>query len=757
MATLASVPPILTPTVGRLRLARVTPRFLGAASAVALGAVALPAVAQQTGPAAQLPPISVEGDKPAGADPAVDYRVERVQSPKFTEPLLDVPQTINVVPQSVIEERASTTLRDVLRTVPGVTANAGEGGTQGDNFRIRGFAANTDMFVDGMRDLSQTTRDPFNLEQVEIFKGPSSSYTGRGSTGGSLNQVSKSAKRENFQNGSLTLGTDATKRATMDLNQSLDGWMGLDGAAIRLNAMGHMSEVEGRDYIEQNRWGFAPTVSLGMNKPTRLTLSYFHMSRDDTPDYGLPLLNGKVVSGTKRTGNYGLLNVETDETETDVGTVKFEHDFGDDYTLRNQLRYGVDTRYAIVSPPRINAFTVANGLSTHNASNAANLTSSSTNGANGGNAAGRDSTNELLINQTDLTSRFDTGFAGHTLVTGIELARETYTNAAFSYTGVPATSLYNPNPFGANGTRAKGTATDTEALSTALYAFDTVKLGEQWELVGGLRWDYFDAETTSVTAANAGSKASRIDRNISYRAAVVYKPIEITSIYVSHGTSFNPSAEALSLSTSATSTSSAMVAPEKNKSYEIGNKWDVLDKKLSLTAAAFRTIKTNARTDDGLSSTSDPVVLEGEQRVHGLEFGATGAITDKWKVYTGYTYMSSRIESSKNLAEVGNPIAGVPRHSYSLWTTYQLPADFEVGMGATHVGRRTAGNSVPYYVDDYTVFDAMVGYHLTKNVDLQLNILNLADEFYLEQVHAGGRHAVPGAGRTALFTTSFKF
>lgn len=753
-----SVSQVPFPTIGRLRLARVSPRVLTAA---ALAAAAFPAAAQQQpnpqNPA-QLPAISVEGQKPAVADPAVDYKIDRVQSGKYTEPLLDTPQTINVIPQSVIEERASTTLRDVLRVVPGITAGAGEGGgAQGDNFKIRGFAANNDMFVDGMRDMAQTTRDPFNLEQVEIFKGPASSYTGRGSTGGSLNQVSKSAKRENFQNGSLTVGTDNTLRGTVDINQSLDGWMGLDGAAIRLNAMGHTSEVEGRDYIEQNRWGFAPTISLGMNKPTRVTFNYFHLSRDDTPDYGLPLLDGKVVPGTRKTGNYGLLNVETDEGETDVATFKIEHDINDSFMLRNQMRYGVDTRYAIVSPPRINAFTVANGLSTHNASNAANLGTSSTNGANGGNASGRDSKNELLINQTDLTSRFDTGFASHTLVSGVELARETYTNAAFSYAGVPATSLYNPNPFGANGTYTRGTTTDTEAYSAALYLTDTIKLGPQWELVGGIRWDYFDAETTSVTAANAGTTGSRIDRNVSYRGAVVYKPLDITSIYVSYGTSFNPSAEALSLAAAANSTSSSLVAPEKNKSYEIGNKWEVFDKKLALNAAVFRTEKTNARTDDGVQATTDPVVLEGEQRVDGVELSATGAITSKWKVYTGYTYMSSRIESSKNPLEVGNPIAGVPRHSVSLWTTYQLPSDFEAGFGATHVGRRTAGNAAPYYVDNYTVFDAMVGYHLTKNVDLQLNVLNLTDEFYLEQVHGGGRHAVPGAGRTALLTTSLKF
>lgn len=735
-----------SPTVGRLRLTRISPRMLTAASAAALAAASLPAAAQQQTSPAQLPAISVEGQKPAVADPAVDYKIDRVQSPKITEPLLDVPQTINVVPQSVIEERAATTLKDVIRTAPGITALGGEGGgAQGDNFRIRGFAANNDMTLDGMRDMAQTTRDPFNLEQVEIFKGPSSSYTGRGSTGGTLNQVSKTAKRNAFQNADITVGTNDTLRATADINQPLDGWLGLDGAALRLNAMGHQSEVEGRDLIENERWGFAPTLALGMNKPTRLTISYFHLSQDNKPDYGLPLINGRVPDQARKSGYYGLYNIETEQTETDVGTVLFEHEFNDTYTLRNQLRYGEDLRYMIVSPPRITAAQLAAGTFGHNL------------GTNPANASGRDSKNTLLINQTDVTSRFDTGFANHTLVAGVELSRETYRNAAFSYTGgIPLGNLANPNPYQFYGSYTRGALAQVETQGAAIYAFDTIKLGPQWELVGGLRGDYFDAHSDSTAATGVTTSLGRTDKELSYRAGLVYKPEENGSVYVSYGTSFNPSAEGLALSNALTNAANVNVAPETNVSYEVGTKWDVLDKKLNLTAALFRTEKTNARTEDP-NNALDQIVLEGEQRVDGVEFGATGAITDKWKIYTGYTYMTSEVTKSKNRAELGAKVGQVPNHTFTLWTTYQLPADFTVGFGAQYVGQRAISTTNQNDLSGYTVFDAMLSYQLTKNVDLQLNILNLTDEFYLETVHPGGGHGTPGGGRTALLTTSFKF
>ena len=715
-----------------------------------------PALAQSDeGNSVQLPQVSVEGRQ---AGPSADYKVNEPTLPKFTEPLLDTPQTINVVPKQIIEERGATTLRDVLRNVPGITINAGEGGgPQGDNLRIRGFASNNDLFLDGMRDISQTSRDPFNLQEVEVLKGPSSIAFGRGSTGGIVNQVSKTPYVTSpFYDGAVTVGTDMTKRATIDLNQPLTDGISLGGAALRLNAMVHDSEVAGRDEIENSRWGIAPSLTVGQNTSTRATLSYFHLDQDNVPDYGLPLINGRVPDGIDRGNYYGLKRIETERTKNDIGTLKVEHDINDSLMLRSQFRYEYDTRYSIVSPPRASAFSLANGLVTHNASNAATLAA-----ANNGNAPGRDSYNELMINQTDLTSRFGTFGVEHALVTGIELSREVFDNNAFSYTGIPAASATAPNPNAPFGTRTPGTASHVSADTVGLYAIDTIKLTEQWEVVGGVRWDRFDASSTATTAAGVTTDLSRTDEMTSWRGAVVYKPQQNGTIYVSYGTSFNPSAEALSLSVDTgsganPSANSANLPPEKNETYEIGTKWEVLDRKLLVTAAVFRILKTNARTQDPLDP-NDFTVLDGEQRVDGFEVGAVGRLTRDWQIFAGYTYLNGKVTKSKNAAEVGNQTANTPHHNIAAWTTYDLTERFQVGFGTQYVSERAISTTNTNELPSYWLFDAMLGYRLAENVDLRLNVLNLTDEFYIDRVHGGGGHGVPGPGRTVLLTTAFHF
>ena len=232
--------------------------------------------------------ITLELRGPSGAvEVTATAPVVTVSSPKYTGPLRTVPQTITVIPQTVIEEQGATTLRDVLRNVPGLTMTAGEGGTPaGDNLTLRGFSARNDLFVDGVRDMGPTSRDPFNIEQVEVVKGPGSAFSGRGSTGGTINLVSKSPSLTPFYGGTLNFGNDETKRATVDVNLPVKA-LG-DRAAFRLNLLGHDSEVAGRDAVENRRWGAAPSLTLGLSAQTRLTLSYFIMEQDNLPDYGIP-------------------------------------------------------------------------------------------------------------------------------------------------------------------------------------------------------------------------------------------------------------------------------------------------------------------------------------------------------------------------------------------------------------------------------------------------------------------------------------
>jgi catecholate siderophore receptor len=699
-----------------------------ACSALALVTVCAAAAAAQAQGTAQapveLPAVSVEGQTPA----ADSYKPENSASPKFPEPLLDTPRTITVIPKAVIEQRGATSMTEVLRTVPGISLGAGEGGiAAGDRTFIRGYDARGDLFVDGARDFGAYFRDPFNLEQVEILKGPASAYTGRGSTGGSINQISKTPREESFYSGALTLGTDLTRRATIDFNQAVS-----EGVAVRLNAMGHDAEVAGRDDVEQQRWGVAPSITFGLGRPTQVTASYFHLNQDNIPDYGHPFdpATGKPVN-VDRDNFYGLVNRDFDEAQADIGTLRLDHELNDMFKFRNQTRYGQTTRNFIVSKPEYAA-----GASTVTRANRS-----------------RDSEDTILLNQSDLTSVFDTGFINHTLVAGIELSRETSENRNRAPTtgSLPAADLFDPNPgdpFSVNPAFS-GARSEAQVDTVGVYAFDTLKLNEQWELVGGLRWDRFATDSTSIATNGVATEFNRVDKTLNGQGAIVYKPVPNGSVYVSYGTSSNPSAEFLTLAAN-----NANTEPEKTRSYEIGTKWDLFGNLLSATAAIFRTEKTNARITDPLGGTA--LVLDGEQRVDGFEVGLSGSITDRWKVFGGYTYLKSEIIKAATPAEVGKEFPNIAPHNLSLWTTYDLTEYVGVGFGATYQDRRYANTLNDRVLPDYWRFDAMASYQLTEHVGLRLNLLNLTDETIYDSTH-NGQHALVAPGRTALLTAVFNY
>ncbi len=672
-----------------------------------------------------MPPVNVEAERN-------NYQVDKASSPKFTEPLLDTPRTITIIPKEVIRERGALSVTDVLRTVPGISLGAGEGGiAAGDRTFIRGYEARGDSFVDGARDLGAYFRDPFNIEQIEVLKGPGSSYAGRGSTGGLINYVTKAPQKDDFAIGALTFGTDQTKRGTVDVNKVVDN------VGLRFNAMYHDSEVAGRDAVTQNRWGVAPSVTMGMDRDTRLTLSYYHFVGNNLPDYGHPFntSTGRPID-VDRDNFYGLKKRDYDDAYADALTARVEHDFSEDFKLRNQTRFGIVDRNFLVTKPE---YTPGQSVVVRSVRT-------------------RDTHDTALVNQTDVTSKFDTGFIKHTLVTGLEVSNEESKGLTRgpNNASLPAANFFHPNPndpfsFAPSYT---GAGTNVEMTTIGVYAFDTMKLSEQWEITGGLRWDHVDTDFTSIATNGAETPLGRIDKTLSYNAGIVYKPVPIGSIYVAYGTSFNPSAEFQSLST-ATTTNDATVntPPEKNRSYEIGTKWDVLKQRLSLTAAIFRTEKTNARINDPFGTDQ---VLDGKNRVDGVELGFAGNITDKWKAFGGYTYLDSKIVKSATPAEVGKEFANIAPHNFSLWTTYQITDDIGVGGGATYASARYANNTNTLSLPNYWRFDAMASYRLTENVDLQLNVLNLTNEFYYDSTH-NGQHALVAPGRSALLTTTARF
>ena len=687
-------------------------------------AVPASAVAQEAPPAStgggpvQMSPISVEADSPG-------YKPGPVQSPKYSGPLRDIPQSITVVPKEVIQERGATSVTEILRTQPGISLGAGEGGTPlGDRAFIRGFDARTDMFVDGARDFGGFFRDPFNVEQVEIAKGPGSVYSGRGSTGGTINLVSKKPFQRNSYNGSVTFGTDLTKRATVDVNQSLAPY-GIDGAAIRLNGMVHDADVAGRDEADVMRWGIAPSITFGLDGPTQLTLSYYHLSQDNLPDYGHPFDpdTGAPVD-VDRDNFYGLPARDLDKVENDLVTAEITHRVNQSWSLNNQARFGRTSKDFIVTKPEYTA-------------GAATVTRDD---------RSRDSIDTILINQTNVTGKFDTGWAGHNLTAGIELVRETSANRGRSIDDATDADLFNPNPDDPYNGAITSAATRAESttLTGAIYAFDTVNLGKYFDLVGGARWDNFNTNYENA----AGDEFDRFDSAVTWRVGGVYKPLPYGSIYFAYGTSINPSSEGLTLSAS-----NDALEPEESETYELGTKWDLFDERLSVNAAVFRTNKTNART----TAPGDTVtVLAGEQRVDGVEIGVAGNVTDQWRLYGGYTFLNSEIESSRNEAEVGNRFANIAPHSFSLWSVYQFTPQIDGGFGAQYVARRYANNANTRWLPSYWRFDATVGYKFNEHVDFRINALNLTDETYYDSTH-NGQHALVAPGRSVLVTTNVKF
>lgn len=707
---------------------------------------------QAQGDAVELGSVTVKGQQNEG------YKVDSASSPKYTAPLLDTPQTITVVSAEVIKEQNALSLRQVLSNVSGITFGAGEGGNYGDSINIRGFSATNNLMVDGLRDSANMTRsDMFNLEMVEVVKGPSSVYAGAGATAGSINMVSKTPSlraRNNLQAG---IGTDGYHRLAADINQPLDG---IDGAAFRLNLMAHENDVAGREQINYERWGIAPSVAFGLGTPTRLTLSYLHQSDQNLPEYGLPAIAGKVLNGVDRDDYFGFRNIDTEEVDVDSFTVKLEHDFNDLLSLNSIARYSeVDNRTVTT---RSYVQTVGAGIGPGQFK------------YRSGSGNGRDTTSKLAINQTNLVWNFATGFIEHNLVTGFEVSRETIDKTNFS-NNLDLTTAYeldNPPGYYVGPRHKTDTSTlDAELTDHALYVFDTLALSEQWDLTLGARWERYEGNNdTHTIATDSDVELESSDEMLSGRVGLAYKPVENGTLYVAWGNSYNPSAQNLATTGTGLNVGNQSLDPEKNETWELGTKWELLDQRLALNAAIFRVDKTNGRIEleDGTFE------LQGEQRVQGFELGASGKLSDKWQVFASYTQLSSEVLKAapgEDAVQEGQALANTPPRSFSVWTSYQLPADFEIGYGAQFVDERNValatGDTPPQAsrakIDAYWVHGAMLGYQVNRELGLQLNVNNLFDEEYYDRVrtsngtgsNSGG--LVPGDGRSAVLTANYTF
>jgi catecholate siderophore receptor len=659
---------------------------------------------------------------------------------KLSEDAQNTPQSITVISDEVIAAQGDNRLEDALRNVPGITLNAGEGAARGDTVNLRGFSAFNDFFIDGIRDAAVYNRDSFDADSVEVLKGPSAVLFGRGSTGGAINQVSKAPLPAPLAVISGVIGSNDLYRATADLNTPLS-----PTSAARLNMMGESSEVAERDDVRNRRWGVAPAVAFAFGDKDSLIVNYLHQQQNDVPDVGIPFVDGQPAP-VPRNAFFGLTSNRA-TADDDILTARYKHDFNDSLSLANTFRYANYDYENIFDGPNFGSAVPFPGEPLNEI------------------LVGRDAPSSRgiqknLDNQLDLTARFETGFIRHTLVTGIELARQTseifrFVNPFNSNNNwVPRTPLLAPDPFEIQPNEPVSSRQSTNAPSGAAYAIDTLGLGQYLDLTAGVRFDYFSADYRQHSQLTGASlELTELNRVTSPRAALVFKPTPTQSYYFSYGTSFDPSAEALTLTTK-----TAGLGPVKATSYEIGAKTAWLNGGLTLTGALFHTEVDNAQTNDPDNPTI--TVLNGDQRVQGLELGVTGHLTQSWEITAGYTYLDGRTIESGTAVDVGKVMPNTAHNALNIWTEYYLTKDWEVGAGVNWLSKRFADSAETATVPSYVVWNAMASYDVTRNLSMQLNGYNLFNRFYYDALYytsPAENHIIPGAGRSVALTLRMKF
>lgn len=704
----------------------------------------------------QLDKVEVVGDQNRD-----EVRTDTTTIGKVPTALRDLPQSITVINRAMLSAQGASSLSDALRSVPGITLGAAEGGQIGNNINLRGFTARTDIFIDGVRDRGQYYRDTFFIDTIEVLKGPSSMLFGRGSTGGVINQVSKQANLRASNEASVTVGTNDQYRATIDTNQPMS-----DTSAFRISAMGQNVQTT-RDVMTNEDYGIAPTARFGINTPTTVTVSGLFQHNHDMADYGISALNGKPAP-VDYDNFYGLTDDRIVQDASVVG-VKVEHRFGDRLTLRNQTQYN---RTAI-DAHETNSARVGTFAPSANGGGAFTILPTSATGYYTSlplqslsvllQSKDKAIVDDSLFNQTDLIANFETGPIKHTLLTGFEIGRDTYQNQSFTRvdpaitgpaatTGLAVVSLADPayQPSSPRTVRTSGNLVTSNASTMAAYVNDTIELTPQWKLVGGVRFDRYRAVlNNSIPSATAPSEVGQNVTKTSVRAGAIWQPSQAQSYYLSYGTSFNPSLETLTV----TSGQQAL-APEQNKSYEAGAKWDLLNQKLSVTAAAFRIEKDNARTQ----ISTGVYQLDGNIRVDGAELGITGQLSPSWQVFGGYTFLDAKIVQASALdGTQGKVPANTPRHSATLWTTYNLSRAWEAGTGVAYLSSRYASNTDVVTAPGFVRWDGTVAYR-QQAYDVRFNLLNIADKQYINAlIPSDGGRSVPGVGRTALLTLTTRF
>jgi catecholate siderophore receptor len=670
-----------------------------------------------------------------------ELRVRRTEIGKGNQELRDIPQSVTVQTERLMDDRNLDDFREVLRTTAGVTFQAGETGEE--DVRLRGFSLQQagDIYRDGMRDGALYERDTFNEDRVEVLKGSASMLFGKGSTGGIVNQVSKQPFLMNQHEVDYTFGTGNLHRVTGDFN-FLTG----ENAALRINAMAHDADNWGS---EQRKHGIAPTFRWGIGTRNEFSVGFYHLSIEGRPLYNHPWIveNGTASEVLPARNYYGLANDHLDTSAT-YATLSHVYRFDHDGQLKTQLRRGRYERDLLAS-----AIGFASPTTRANFSDATVLRRT---------PKARIGESEL----TQLTSDYSGTFGRHQLLAGLDVYQDDALRNNSFITGLaaaPTTRVGTPDD-GATRADTRGPVpfNTFDARDIGLYAQDTFALTPTLKLIGGLRFDRFTASYHNSAGTLTGERS---DNLWSPRIGVLFQPDTTASYYASYGTSYNTSGDAYQFAVNFNEGQrrAANTSPEKSRNFEVGGKWDLFEQRALLGVAFFYSEKYNERNTDP-DSTATQELLSGKRHAAGMEFNLAGRLTPRWDVFFNHTWIpDAEIDESNlvaNAAGTGPQVRGdrpglTPRHSGSLWTTYRVLPQLRVGFGLNWRGSQNPEGNRAVRADSFVTADAMAEYMINERWSAKLNVTNLTDQLYADSLYRG--FYTPGAPRRVELTLKTMF
>ncbi|GIQ76713.1 TonB-dependent siderophore receptor [Bradyrhizobium sp. RD5-C2] len=747
-------------------------------------------------------------DRDRYADPAAPYKGDRLQaSGKYPEPILNTPKSVTVLTKDVLEDKNATSLKSAILSTAGVTLGTGEGGNAfGDRFFIRGFDARNDIFIDGVRDAGVSVRENFFTEQVEILRGPGSSFAGRGTTGGAINIVTKQATTENsFYNMDTSFGTDRTKRVTLDVNQVISPTL-----AIRAGGLFQDAGVAGRSYVTDNRDGGFVAATWKPVDAVKISGNYIHTELTGIPDFGVPYYRPSTAStaggpfpdfGVNRNNFYGFVNRDFFRTGQDIGTINAEVQITPDLTISNKIRESRSTQKYIGTLPESPTLAAGAPFTAYTLS---------------ANPQSRFQVTDVFANQTEATYKSVDGLGfKHTTTAGVEYDNERssidsftglaseITTGTSSFTGsgsLSGVSVFNPQytniPF-TNSASLSGRPTKIGIDTVSGYVMDSANYNDFVILNGGVRYDDYTIKTSGYGTVNGVANVfgqQQQDYGMpNFNLGLTLKPLPNGSVYAAYATSSNPvgaefdgtSIQYGGIAPVLNGNPNQIFGPEKNKAIEVGTKWELFDRHLLVTAALFQTEKENARESmnvtaatataacpypAGTTGTVSCISAGAAYRIRGIDLGVGGKITDKWSVFGGLVLMQSEVTKSNippantilYTSNVGLPLANVAHQSFSMLSKYQLTDMWEIGGQAVYRSKMyggtflaaNQGTSIP----SYWRFDAFAEAKIDKHWTMKLFVNNIFDKRYYDALYQSAAPFVLEApGRAAYLVVSARY